>query len=105
VRRAGCCPRLSVSAALFKRSIYLTRALHPCLAPIAESAPDPGELAALQAVLASQSPPDALSANAALLQTFHDLLTSLIGTSLTERLLRPVWDKTSIDAAADDTIP
>ena len=91
-------------AALFKRSIDLTRVLHPCLAPVANSVPDPGALAALRTVLAAQSQPDALSANAALLRNFHDLLTSLIGASLTERLLRPVWDKTFTDAVADDTI-
>lgn len=90
-------------AALFKRSIYLARTAHPFLAPTLAGAPQPGELAALQAALALQCHADAVAANAALLQTFNDLLIALIGKSLTERLLRPVWDHPSSDAAVQDT--
>ena len=34
---------------------------------------------------------DAVAAATALLRAFHDLLASLIGQPLTERLLDPVW--------------
>ncbi len=80
-------------AALFKRSVYLTRNTHPCLSVVNESAlPATGELAVLKVVLAQQDHAEATAVNAALLQNFHELLVSLIGASLTERLLRPVWD-------------
>ena len=60
-------------------------------------------MAALQIVLAQQTCPIAVAANMALLQNFQDVLTSLIGLSLTERLLRPVWDKVSSGQAEQDT--
>lgn len=79
-------------AALFKRSMYLTRAAHPCLQAIDENAPPFGGLAALQKVLVQQDRIEAIAVNAALLQNFHELLVTLIGASLTKRLLRPVWE-------------
>jgi hypothetical protein len=42
--------------------------------------------------------------NAALLQNFHELLVSLIGASLTERLLRPVWDIPPSGDAVQETM-
>ena len=89
-------------AALFKRSIHLTRNAHSFLAIVLEDKAQPDALAALQAVLAQQTSPIAVAANMALLQNFQDLLTSLIGLSLTERLLRPVWDKASSSQAEQD---
>ena len=89
-------------AALFKRSIHLTRSAHPCVAIVLEDKAQPDALVALQAVLAQQTGPIAVAANMALLQNFQDLLTSLIGLSLTERLLRPVWDKASSSQADQD---
>ena len=38
----------------------------------------------------------------ALLHTFHDLLASLVGASLTERLLHAIWDNPSGGHAAQD---
>lgn len=90
-------------AALFKRSVHLTRRAHPCLAMVVEDTTQPDALAALQIVLAQQTCPIAVAANMALLQNFQDVLTSLIGLSLTERLLRPVWDKVSSGQAEQDT--
>ena len=89
-------------AALFKRSIFLTRSAHPCLATVLKVKAQPDELAAIQAVLAQQTRATAVAANVALLQNFQDLLISLIGLSLTERLLRPVWDKPSSGQAEQD---
>jgi hypothetical protein len=80
-------------AALLKRSIYLTRTAHPCLQAINENAPTySGMVAFLQTVLAQQDRIEAIAVNAALLQNFHGVLITLIGASLTERLLRPVWE-------------
>jgi hypothetical protein len=85
-------------AALFQRSQHLTRSGHACLEPVAaalagpdaDSAPaDP--FALLQAVLSPLASAEAGAAHVALLRTFCDLLTHLIGAALTERLLRPVW--------------
>ena len=90
-------------AALLKRSIYLTRSAHPCLAAVLEDKAQPDELLALQGVLAHQTSATAVAANVALLQTFQDLLTSLIGLSLTERLLLPVRGKPSSGQAVQDT--
>lgn len=89
-------------AALFKRSIYLTRSAHPCLATVLENKTQPDELAAMQVALAHEPRDTAVAANAALLQNFQDLLTSLIGLSLTDRLLRPVWDKPSSGQTEQD---
>ena len=90
--------------ALFKRSVHLTRSAHPCLATVLEDTTQPDELVILQAVLARQISATAVAANVALLQNFQDLLTSLIGWSLTERLLRPVWDEPSSGQAVQDTM-
>jgi hypothetical protein len=54
-------------------------------------------------VLAACSSADAANAAAALALTFRDLLTHLIGDSLTERLLRSVWTSPSSGNAAQDT--
>ena len=89
--------------ALFKRSIYLSRDEQSCLASVLDNPAQPDALAALQTALAQQSGATAAAANIVLLQNFQDLLTSLIGLSLTERLLRPVWDKPSSGQAEQDT--
>ena len=75
-------------AALYKRSLHLTRAAHPWLAAMQDSASQPGRFDALQAALSQQAPPVAVAAHDALLQTFNDLLVRLIGATLTARLLR-----------------
>lgn len=49
------------------------------------------DVAGLRSSLAERAVADAADAGGALLQTFCDLLASLIGASLTERLLRDVW--------------
>jgi hypothetical protein len=90
-------------AALYRRSLYLARTAHPCFAAVHDGELQPPDFAALQTALSQQTGADAVAANAALLQTFHDLLTSLIGTALTERLLRSVWDQPPSGDAAQDT--
>ena len=90
--------------ALFKRSVHLARSAHPCLATVLEDKTQSDALAPLQTVLSHQTSTTAVAANIALLQSFQDLLTSLIGLSLTERLLRPVWDKPSGSHAEQDTM-
>lgn len=76
---------------LFRRSLYLASAAFPWLA----TADDPGDSAALFANiktrLEGRETNVAMEASYTLLVTFTELLTSLIGESLTERLLGPVW--------------
>jgi hypothetical protein len=82
-------------AALFKRSLYLARTDHPPLTALVDAETAPGDFTSLGEVLAQQSRVEiARAMQAALLKTFLDLLTSLIGAELTERLLRSVWDNT-----------
>lgn len=92
-------------AALYKRSLYLTAAAHPWLAGTREGAQAAIDPAALKSVIAQQSSADAAIGSNALLQTFHQLLGSLIGPSLTERLLRSVWADSSSGPPAQDTTP
>lgn len=92
-------------AALYKRSLYLSRTGYPWLAA-AHEGELPSELyACLREALAQQTSSSAAAANDALLQTFYALLSDLIGGSLTERLLRSVWDNPSSGDAVQDTSP
>ena len=77
-------------AALYRRSLRLTSADHPCLAAASDGDVGPGRFAALQTALAQQAPSPATAANDALLRTFRDLLSQLIGLALTARLLGPL---------------
>ena len=77
--------------ALWQRSLHLSAATYPWLA-----AGQPGGMAALDAPLLAtaigqRDDHDAAAGVTALLWAFHELLASLIGLSLTERLLRTVW--------------
>lgn len=88
--------------ALYQRSVYLTSVDHRCLQAAGEltSAPDP--FALLRAALAPLSGAEAAVAASALAYTFRDLLARLIGGSLTERLLRSVWNSPSSGQAVQD---
>ncbi len=88
--------------ALYKRSLYLTGRTHPWLAGTHEGA-QALDLAALKPVVARQSSAEAALGSRALLQTFIQLLGSLIGPSLTERLLRSAWADASSGSPAQDT--
>lgn len=90
-------------AMLYKRSLHVTRATHPWLTGTPEDGPATMDLMALKCVFAQQSSTHAIAAGGALLQTFHELLSSLIGLSLTERLLRPVWAPFLAAPPAQDT--
>ena len=92
-------------ATLYGRSVYLTRVVHPCLADVHESLMTPNDYAVLRAVLIHQTSEVAWAASAALLQTFCDQLGTLIGESLTERLLRATWESPSSGPAVQDTLP
>jgi hypothetical protein len=93
------------SAALFKRSLHLTRASHPLLAEAYHAASTPGDYSGLRTVLSRQAPTDAAAAHDAMLRTFNDLLADLIGRSLTQRLLQAAWEPPSSAAGEQDAPP
>jgi hypothetical protein len=78
-------------AALYKRSIHLNCKDHPCLGVVMAGADLSLDTAPLKSALDGCSADEAAATGAAVFQTFYELLTTLIGSSLTERLLRPVW--------------
>ncbi|SDW09250.1 hypothetical protein SAMN05444064_101374 [Pseudomonas syringae] len=83
--------------ALYRRSFHLCVAAHPRLAGTyvnVHAAMDP---AALTSALVEQNEADALFFGEALLTTLYELLTTLIGPSLTARLLRSVWEPSLSD--------
>lgn len=89
-------------AALLRRSQYLVRDVHPWLASLQHDVPAARAFDALHAALAAQAAPDSMQGNVALMQVFEDLLASLIGASLCERLLRSVLTPPSSGPAAQD---
>jgi hypothetical protein len=81
-------------AALYQRSLKLTLPAHPWLAECL--AGHTGLMAdidtgILHRLLMQQSAAHAAEAGNALFQEFRNLLASLIGSSLTHRLLRGIW--------------
>ena len=91
--------------ALYRRSVHLAAAQHPWLAGRDEGVLTDTDPAALKSVLARRSSAEAEAGGSAFLNTFHELLASLIGPSLTARLLRSVWEPPSSGVAAQDTSP
>jgi hypothetical protein len=79
--------------ALYKRTLHLARPTRPWLPAAAEEGGGESEidLAALATALAKQTSAQAAAAGSQMLDGFLTLLITLIGESLAERLLRPVW--------------
>jgi hypothetical protein len=92
-------------AMLLKRSLFLTGSAHPWLAEGANELPEVMDLDALRRLLAGRTSVDVAAAGGLLLKTFEALLASLVGSSLTERLLRSVWANLLSGAAAKDSPP
>lgn len=78
-------------AALYRRSLFLIRQDRPWLDPVYAVNALPGDYDALQSALSLQNDADALQGADALLRTLHDLLATLIGESLTDRLLGTIF--------------
>lgn len=77
--------------ALFSRSLHVTSKTFPWLAMSGNDGSSAALLTSLKLRLASQETAAAAEASDALLVNFTELLATLIGASLTERLLAPVW--------------
>lgn len=87
---------------LRQRTLHLTAGKIRFLTEGPGGLPEATDLDALRRLLERQSGADAIVGGSALLQTLLDLLASLIGSSLTERLLRPVWANLLSGVAAKD---
>jgi len=90
-------------AALLQRSLHLSAQTHPWLLPLDAELPMGVDVAPLHKALVRQAPAAAAEGVDHLVHTFHELLASLVGASLSERLLRPVWADLSGGASAQDT--
>ena len=94
--------------ALYQRTLFLTA--QACVAGIElpdlrkelQAATTP---AALQVLISRQSPVTATALGDNFLHTFHGLVISLVGPSLTERLLHNAWTHASGGPPAQDTLP
>jgi hypothetical protein len=82
-------------AALYQRSLHLTSAAHSWLAGAHEGVQTAVDLDAFRSVLVQQSGSIAAAGGTAFLQAFYELLTTLVGPSLTEQLLHHVWTNSS----------
>lgn len=89
-------------AALYRRSLYLAGPAHAWLLGTHDGIQTDADLAALKAVLSQQTSDVAAAGGGAVLQTFYEVLTSLVGPSLTERLLRSAWATPFSDGFAQD---
>jgi hypothetical protein len=78
-------------AAICGRSLHLTQRNVPGLAQLRAASPEDGPFARLQLCLEQQEPAVATEAAITLLTTASELLASLIGESLTARLLCETW--------------
>jgi len=85
------------AAALHRRSLHVARASFPWLAAPCDALAEPGDFDALRRALASQPAVQAAAAHDCMLHTFLDLLASLIGESLTTRLLQGANDRPAGD--------
>lgn len=87
---------------LYARSVFLSQANFPWLSGSCASAQSDAWLADLKNRLQGQLPAQAILANSLLLLTFTDLLASLIGEALTERILNSAWDHNTRNRIAKD---
>ena len=78
--------------AIYDRSLYLTQVTYPWLGASSDSPQTDHRFVHLKTSLEDQSPALALAANISLLITFSDILASLVGESLTARILDSAWD-------------
>jgi hypothetical protein len=92
-------------AALFDRTAHAVGARHAWLGHARQNPAAGLDVAPLQALFAQQSGEQALAGANDFLMTFHELLVTLIGAALTERLLRSAWGPASVEAAATEPAP
>jgi hypothetical protein len=84
---------------LFRRALHETSSAYPWIRASADHDDAVAALASLRTRLANQEATVAAEASHALFVEFTELLATLIGESLTERLLGPVWAAPLDDAS------
>ena len=89
-------------AALYNRSLKLASQARPWIGADPPGALDAIDPAPLRATLSQRTAQEAGVGAGALFQAFHELLASLIGSSLTERLLGSVWAPPRGDSPPQD---
>jgi len=89
---------------LTKRCLHLQKLNYTSLKTISDEQIIPSDFHALHSILAYETNTNALLINNALLNTFYELLSNLIGTSLTLQLLHSVVDTPSNGDAEQDTL-
>ncbi len=90
-------------AALHGRSVYLASQQFAWLKTAhGNSVQTEIDFHGLRQTFMMQPLPDSQAAASALLLAFHDLLASMVGASLTERLLQAIWDNPFGGHAAQD---
>lgn len=90
-------------AVLYNRSVTIAAAVHPWLPAKPGGALAAIDQAALRVALTGQDVAEATAAGIAHFNAFRELLASLIGASLTERLLQSTWNPTSGTTPVQDT--
>lgn len=89
-------------AALWRRSVLITQPSHTWLDQVVRPSLEQSDFELLRAALISQPRIAAIEANDALLRSFYDLLSGLIGESLTDRLLSAVLPQPTAGSAVQD---
>jgi hypothetical protein len=89
--------------ALFNRSVQLAGVGHPWLVLVRQDANTELQFPAIADVFARQDAAAAIAGGDAQLLAFHQLLGSLIGASLTERLLQPAFSPANRSSPTQDS--
>jgi len=92
-------------SALYARAVHLAAVQHPWLAQAVGADDVAADFSPLAKAAAEQPPDAAIAAITALFETFDRLLVTLIGASLTQRLLQPIRDVPSAGATRQDPAP
>jgi hypothetical protein len=90
-------------AALYKRALHLIRDDYPWLVAAHDGERVFGDFVSLKTALTRRTSAEASAANLALYECFHKTLVSLIGESLTDRLLKSILDNPLHGDAVQDT--
>lgn len=90
-------------AALYKRALHLIRDDYPWLIATHEEEIVVSDFISLKIALAKRTGAEASAANLSLYQSFYTTLASLIGESLTDRLLTPISENPLRGDAVQDT--
>lgn len=88
---------------LLDRALYLTAKHHGWLQPPSDPGKEADPLPTLIAALEVQSTYESAQASSLLLENFTELLDTLIGESLTDRLLGAIWIAPTPASAKKDT--